>query len=85
MDVEQILEGLSQEERLALLKRLLKQTAELDEEELTTEERLDRLEEAVYHRRRRLGFGPPWRGGRERGPAHKRWGARFVDCPCPCC
>jgi hypothetical protein len=86
MNVERILEGLSQEERLALLERLLKQASEQDEEELSTEERLDRLEEAVYRRRRRFGFGPPrWRGRRAHGPEHRRWGARFGDCPCPCC
>jgi len=85
MDVEQIFEGLSQEERLALLERLLKQATKPDGETLSTEERLDRLEEAVHGRHRRFGFGPPWGDWRERGPGHRHWGARFGNCPCPCC
>ncbi len=81
MEAEKILEGLSQEERLELLERLIQGAAQAQEESLTTEERLDRLEEALWGGR--SGFGP-W-------PAHRglrsfpgsRW-ARWNGCRCAC-
>jgi len=76
MDVEKILEELSQEERLALLGRLLK-GATGQEADLSTEERVKRLEEIVLGRW--PGFGP-WRARR---PAS--WWTRGTACPCPCC
>ena len=76
MDAEKILEGLSQEERLALLERLLKGAAG-QEEDLSTEERVERLEEVALGRQR--GFGPWW--ARQRAPG---W-MRGTVCPCPCC
>jgi len=72
MDAEKILEGLSQEERLELLERLIQGAERAHEEELSTEERLERLESLV-------GWGPwrrRWGRRRYRGP----WRAG-----CPCC
>ncbi len=43
-EAEKILESLSQEERLKLLERLIQGATEIKEENLTVEERLDRLE-----------------------------------------
>lgn len=43
-EVDKILEGLSQEERLKLLERLIKGAENAYEESLTVEERLERLE-----------------------------------------
>jgi len=76
MDAEKILEGLSQEERLALLERLLKGAAR-QEEDLSTAERVERLEEILLGRRR--GFSPWWARWRTSG-----W-TRGATCPCPCC
>ena len=57
MDIDKILEDLSQEERLALLERLVKDAAQEEKkEDLSIEERIARLEEAVYGGWR--GFGP---------------------------
>jgi hypothetical protein len=60
MEIEKILEGLSQEERLQLLERLVKDDAqnEAKAEDLTLEERVKRLEDFVFGARR--GFGPRW-------------------------
>lgn len=58
MDTEKILEGLTQEERLELLERLIQSTDQPREEELSVEQRLERLESLA-------GFGPErWRGRR---------------------
>jgi hypothetical protein len=69
-EAEKILESLSQEERLKLLERLIQGAEEVKEEELTVEQRLERLEGAVLSSHRsgkriivkrmrgdRLGFG----------------------------
>lgn len=71
MDVESILEGLSQEERLALLERLIKEAAEPSEEELSVEERLERLERLMFGRRRWVHG--PWRAA---------WHRHGVACMC---
>jgi len=47
MDADEILEKLSQEERLELLERLIKGAAQAKEEELTIEDRVARLEKLV--------------------------------------
>lgn len=58
MDADEILEGLTQEERLELLRRLIQDAERPRVEELSTEERLERLESIV-------AFGPMrWRGRR---------------------
>jgi hypothetical protein len=51
MDTEKILEGLTQEERLELLERLIQSTDQPREENLSVEQRLERLESLI-------GFGP---------------------------
>lgn len=74
MDAEKILEGLSREERLELLERLIQGAERAHEEELSTEERLERLEALV-------DWGPwRWRWGRHghRAP----WRAGWAGCPC---
>ncbi len=60
MEIDKILEGLSQEERLQLLERLVKEDAqkEASSEDVTLEERVKRLEDYVFGPRR--GFGPRW-------------------------
>jgi hypothetical protein len=60
MEIDKILEGLSQEERLQLLERLVKEGAqkEAKAEDLSLEERVKRLEDFVFGARR--GFGPRW-------------------------
>jgi hypothetical protein len=60
MEIDKILEGLSQEERLQLLERLVKEDAqkEASSEEMSLEERVKRLEDYVFGPRR--GFGPRW-------------------------
>ena len=76
MDTEKILEGLSQEERLELLERLIQGAERAHEESLGSEERLERLESLA-------GWGPwHWRWGRRgsRGP----WRAGWAGCPCGC-
>ena len=79
MEAEKILEGLSQEERLELLERLIQGASQAHEESLSTEDRVERLEEAVFGRP--WGFGPRWafRGRRLRGGP--RW-AGWEGCPC---
>jgi len=77
MDVEKALEGLSQEERLALLERLIREAIEQGEETLSTEERIARLERIVLGRWRGLGL----RSARQWEP----WGARSAAGPYPCC
>lgn len=74
MEGEKILEGLSQEERLELLERLIQGAERAREENLTIEERLERLESS--------GDWGPWRWGRRayRGPWQPAWGG----CPCGC-
>ena len=47
-EAEKILESLSQEDRLKLLERLIQGAEEVHEEELTTEERVKRLEDAIF-------------------------------------
>jgi len=66
MDAEKILEGLSQEERLELLERLIQGASRAQEESLSTEERVERLEESLW-------------GGRwwDFGPRRARRGRRF--------
>jgi len=78
MEAEKILEGLSQEERLELLERLIQGASQAHEESLSTEERVKRLEEVVLggpwsfaHRWtfRGRGFrGGPWWAGEEGHP-----------------
>ncbi len=51
MDAEKILEGLSQEERLKLLERLIQGAEQAQDESLSVEERVKRLESLV-------GLGP---------------------------
>jgi len=51
MDTEKILEGLTQEERLELLEHLIQSTDKPREEDLSVEQRLERLESLI-------GFGP---------------------------
>lgn len=46
-EIDKILEGLSQEDRLKLLERLIKGAEQAYEENLTVEERLNRLEDAM--------------------------------------
>ncbi len=59
MDAEKILEGLSQEERLKLLERLIQGAEQAQDESLSVEERVERLESLV-------GMGPRrWRGHRD--------------------
>lgn len=81
MEAEKILEGLSQEERLELLERLIQGATQAQEESLTTEERVERLEESLWGGR--LGLGPRQvrRGrGMFRGPR----GAGWNGCQCGC-
>ncbi len=79
MNIEKILQGLSQEERLALLERLLRE--ETDEEEpkteWTIEERLTRLENHVFGRWRSFCAHRGWNRGMRRG-----W---RLACGGPCC
>jgi cell division septum initiation protein DivIVA len=46
-EIDKILEGLSQEDRLKLLERLIKGAEQAYEENLTVEERVDRLENTL--------------------------------------
>ncbi len=79
MEIDKILEGLSQEERLELLERLVKEGAqeETKAEDLSLEQRVKRLEDFVFAAR--PGFGPPWAFRRHffarhgRGPRCDRW------------
>ena len=61
MDAEKILEGLSQEERLKLLERLIQGAEQAQEESLNVEDRVERLESLVglgpRRRREHRGFG----------------------------
>jgi hypothetical protein len=62
MDTEKILEGLTQEERLELLEHLIQSTDKPREEDLSVEQRLERLESLIGFeperwRWRRPGFG----------------------------
>lgn len=47
-DVEKVFEGLSQQERLDLLERLIRGAEEPDNDPLTTEERIERLEKSTW-------------------------------------
>ncbi|MFQ5408317.1 MAG: hypothetical protein ACE5FI_07860 [Anaerolineales bacterium] len=69
MEAEKILEGLTQEERLELLERLIQGAAQAREESLSTEERVERLEESLWgggpgraRRGRRFSGAPGWAG-----------------------
>ncbi len=81
MEIDKILEGLSQEERLQLLERLVKEGAqkEAKPEDLSLEERVKRLEDYVFGPRR--GFGPRWVMRRHffAGPGRGRWCDRPYD------
>ena len=81
MEAEKILEGLSQEERLELLERLIQGASRAQEESLTTDDRVERLEETLLGGH--WGFGP-WqaRCGRRffGGPR----GAGWNGCQCGC-
>ena len=79
-DAEKILENLSEEERLELLKRLIQGVDEGKEEELTAEERIERLEDAVLGSHR-FGSGKRVVIRRVRGDRHK---FSDIDC-CSCC
>jgi hypothetical protein len=48
MNAENILEGLTQEERLKLLEQLIQGAEQAQEEELSLEDRVDRLEAVVF-------------------------------------
>jgi hypothetical protein len=78
VEVDKILEGLSQEERLELLERLVKEGAQT-EENLSLEERVKRLEDFVFVGRR--GFGPhhAFRHRFFRGPGRGRGCDRWYD------
>jgi hypothetical protein len=81
MEAEKILEGLSQEERLELLERLIQGATQAQEESLTTEERVKRLEESLWGGRR--GFGPEQaRYGRHFMRGHKMAGMNGCQCSC---
>ena len=69
MNAEKILEGLSQEERLKLLERLIQGAEQAQEESLSVEERVERLESQV-------GLGSRRRHG------HR--GSRMSGCHCSC-
>ena len=81
MEIDKILEGLSQEERLQLLERLVKEGTqkEAKTEDLSIEERVKRLEDYVFGPRR--GFGPRWvmRRHFSAGPGRGRWCDRPYD------
>ena len=67
-DVEEVIGGLSQDERLDLLERLIRGAERSDDEALSTEERIERLEKTVWGRgcgcRRGSGHsGSGWRRG----------------------
>lgn len=47
-DVEEVFEGLSQQERLDLLERLIRGETGSDNDPLTTEERIERLEKSTW-------------------------------------
>ena len=53
MDAEEILEGLSQEERLKLLEQLIQGAEQAQKESLSVEDRVERLESLVGLGRRR--------------------------------
>lgn len=81
MEIDKILEGLSQEERLELLERLVKESAQNEEktENLSLEQRVKRLEDFVFEARH--GFGPRW-GFRHHffaGPGRGRRCDRWYD------
>ena len=69
MDAEKILEGLSQEERLKLLERLIQGAEQAKEESLSVEDRVERLESLV-------DLGPRRRRG------HRSF--RMSGCQCGC-
>jgi hypothetical protein len=81
MEIDKILEGLSQEERLQLLERLVKEGAQKETkvEDLNLEERVKRLEDFVFGSRR--GFGPRWVMRRHflAGTGRGRWCDRPYD------
>lgn len=81
MEAEKILEGLGQEERLELLERLIQGASQAQEESLTTEERVERLEESLWGGRR--GFGP-WQARRGRSSFRGHRGAGWNGCQCRC-
>jgi hypothetical protein len=78
-EAEKILESLSQEERLKLLERLIQGAEEVREEELTAEERIERLEDAVLGGHR-AGSGKRIHVRRLRGGRH--WLSDIGDCIC---
>ena len=47
-DVEEVIAGLSQDERLDLLERLIRGTEQPEDEPLSTEERIERLEKTTW-------------------------------------
>ncbi len=81
MQAEKILEGLSQEERLELLERLIQGASQAQEESLTTEERVERLEQTLWGGR--WGFGP-WQAGRGQRFFRGSGGAGGNGCQCSC-
>lgn len=76
MNADEILEKLSQEERLELLERLIKGASEAQEEELTLEDRVERLEQMAGPGR--MG---PVRMMRGRG---RKMRGRHMECHCGC-
>jgi cell division septum initiation protein DivIVA len=81
MNAEKILEGLTQEERLKLLEQLIQGAEQAQEEELSLEDRVDRLETVIFaapHRRSRHGHGPHGRHGQHRRHHH------MGGCGCGC-
>lgn len=84
MDSEKILEGLTQEERLKLLAQLIQGAEQAQEEELTLEDRVERLESLVgagpqHQRRRRGGHG---RHRQHRHHRHQHMGMGGCGCGC---
>lgn len=70
-DVEEAFAGLSQDERLDLLERLIRGTEQPEDEALDTEERIERLETIAW------GHGC----GCHRGSGHSdSWGRRGCGC-----
>ena len=70
-DVEEVFAGLSQEERLDLLERLIRGAERSEDDALTTEERIERLETTAWGHGCGCHHGPGWSAS---------WGRRGCGC-----
>ena len=86
MDAEKILEGLSQEERLKLLEQLIQGAEQAQEEELSLEDRVERLESlagaGLQHHCQRWGGHGRHRHHHHHHQHHQHMGMAGCGCGC---